>query len=278
MRAADALPDAIARLRAAGVPDPVRDARLLLAFAAGWPTDRISLHLQDRLDAKDLVCFTRAIAARAARQPLSQITGQRLFFGRSFHVSPDVLDPRPETETLVMAALARPFCRVLDLGTGSGAIVLSLLAERPEAVAVALDVSAEALQIAHKNAVALGVQDRVEFVQSDWFSALLQGGMFDLIVSNPPYIAADEMADLSPEVRLWEPLMALSPGGDGLGPYRVIAAQAPQFLQPQGRLLAEIGPSQAAAVSGFWHRGGFQQVGVLQDLDGRDRVVAGTLA
>ena len=107
MKAAEALPDAIVLLRAAGVPDPVRDARLLLAFAAGWPTDRISLHLQDRLDAKDLVCFTRAIAARAARQPLSQITGQRLFFGRSFHVSPDVLDPRPETETLVMAALAQ---------------------------------------------------------------------------------------------------------------------------------------------------------------------------
>ncbi|MDP5345525.1 MAG: peptide chain release factor N(5)-glutamine methyltransferase [Paracoccaceae bacterium] len=277
MKAADALPDAIARLRAAGVPDPVRDARLLLAFAAGWPTDRISLHLQDRLDARDLARFERAITARAARQPLSQITGQRLFFGRRFGVSPDVLDPRPETETLVLAALAHPFRRVLDLGTGSGAIVLSLLAERPDAVAVAVDVSAEALQIARQNALALGVQDRVEFLQSDWFSALPHDLMFDLIVSNPPYIAADEMAGLSPEVRLWEPLMALSPGGDGLGPYRVIAAQAPQFLTPRGRLLAEIGPSQAAAVSGFWQGGGFQQVGVVQDLDGRDRVVTGTL-
>ena len=108
MKAAEALPDAIVLLRAAGVPDPVRDARLLLAFAAGWPTDRISLHLQDRLDARDLARFERAITARAARQPLSQITGQRLFFGRRFGVSPDVLDPRPETETLVLAALAHP--------------------------------------------------------------------------------------------------------------------------------------------------------------------------
>lgn len=271
--AASLLPAAVARLRSAGVADPPRDARLLLAHAMGIEPARLSLHLHDPIPEGAAARFAASLAAREARQPVAQIIGHRLFWGRSFHVTRDVLDPRPETETLVAAALAVPFSRVLDLGTGSGAILLSLLADCPEASGLGTDLSAAALDVARSNAAALGLEARAEFALSDWFSAV--AGCFDLIVSNPPYIAADEMPELAPELRDWEPHAALSPGGDGLAAYRIIVAQASRHLCPGGWLMVEIGATQAPAVMALFVAAGFAQVACLPDMDGRDRVIQG---
>lgn len=272
MTAAEALRAAIPRLAAAGVEDAARDARLLLAHAMEIAADRLTLHLPDPLAPAAAARFETAIAARAARQPVAQITGRRLFWGRPFRVTRDTLDPRPETETLVATALEDPFARVLDLGTGTGCILLTLLAERPQASGTGLDLSPAALAVAAENAAALGLAARADFAPSDWFAAAT--GRYDLIVSNPPYIAAAEMAALSPEVRAWEPHLALTPGGDGLAAYRAIAAGARAHLAPGGRLLLEIGPTQGAAVAGLLKAAGLTGVEIRKDMDGRDRVVA----
>ena len=275
MRAQDALPAAIRRLSDAGVPDAALDARKLLAHALRLPPDRMTLHLGDAMTAGDIARFDAAITARAMRQPVSQIIGHRDFFGRSFRVTPDVLDPRPETEVLVLAALAEPFDRVLDLGTGSGCILLTLLAERPEASGVGTDLSDAALTVAAANRHRLGLEARAELRAGNWFGAVAGQGMFDLVVSNPPYIAAADLPDLDPEVRNWEPLLALSPGGDGLDSYRALAHGVADHLAPGGRLMAETGPTQGPSVKALWHQAGLQRVAILPDLDGRDRVVVG---
>lgn len=272
MSANAALAAATQRLRAAGVPDASRDARRLLAHALGVAPTRLTLHLADPMPELAVEAYEQAIARRARREPVSHITGTRAFWGRDFRVTGDVLDPRPETETLVDLALQAPFRRVLDLGTGSGCILLTLLAERPGAAGLGTDLSASALSVARDNAQRLGLTP--DFVLSDWCAAVT--GSFDLIVSNPPYIAAGEMAALSPEVRQWEPQMALTPGGDGLDAYRAIAAQAPALLCPKGRLMVEIGPTQGAAVSALFQDAGLENVTVTPDLDGRDRVVSGS--
>lgn len=271
MTAAEALRAAVPRLRDAGVDDPARDARALLAHAMGLPPDRLTLHLPDTLDAAQETAFLAAIAARAARQPVAQITGQRLFWGRAFRVTPDTLDPRPETERLVEEALSRPFVRMLDLGTGTGCILISCLLGMKMATGLGTDLSAAALTVAEANAARHGLT-RARFQQGDWFQGI--AGRFDLIVSNPPYIAQGEMAGLAPEVRDWEPHGALTPGGDGLDAYRAIARGAPARLMPGGRLLLEIGPTQGAAVSALLAAQGLTAIRVLPDLDGRDRVVA----
>ncbi|NUB42845.1 peptide chain release factor N(5)-glutamine methyltransferase [Fertoebacter nigrum] len=276
MRAQDALRFAVRRLADAGIPDAARDARHLLAFAMGLAADRLTLHLPDDLAPGVEERLEAALAARAARQPVAQITGRRLFWGRAFRVTRDTLDPRPETETLIAAALERPFSRVLDLGTGTGAILLTLLAERPQASGLGTDISPAALAVAQGNAVALGLAPRAAFQTADWFDAI--SGSFDLIVSNPPYIAAAEMPGLAPEVREWEPHLALTPGGDGLSPYRSIAAGAAGRLTPGGRLLLEIGPTQGVAVAALLAAAGFGTITIHPDMDGRDRVVSATCA
>jgi release factor glutamine methyltransferase len=268
---AGALAQAVPVLQAAGVEGAARDARLLLAHVLDLPADRLIFSLAEPVPEAALERFRAAIADRARRRPLSQITGQRMFWGRSFGVTADVLDPRPETETLVAAALGLPFSRVLDLGTGSGAILLSLLADRPGTEGMGVDVSSAALAVAETNARALGVT--AAFRQSDWFSAVT--GVFDLIVSNPPYIAEAEMAALAPEVRDWEPHLALTPGGDGLDAYRAIAAGAGAHLSPGGALMVEIGPAQGEAVQALFRGAGLHDVAALRDMDGRDRVVQG---
>ncbi|MCU0815920.1 MAG: peptide chain release factor N(5)-glutamine methyltransferase [Cypionkella sp.] len=266
------LPRAVAELRAGGVEEAARDARLLLAHAAGVAADRLTLHLQDPASEAVSARFAALVTRRAAREPLSHLIGWRLFWGRAFAVSSAVLDPRPETELLVATALAEPFTRVLDLGTGSGAILISLLADRPAATGVGVDLSPAALAVARKNAEALGVAERSTWVESDWFAGV--EGRFDLIVSNPPYIAAEEMAGLSPEVRLHEPRLALTDGADGLSAYRAIVAGAGAHLAPGGRLMVEIGPTQGQAVAALFARAGLQAIRILPDFDGRDRVVA----
>ena len=267
------------RLAEAGVPDPARDVLHLFRHAlatAGQPLARH--HLVEALSrpVPEAVAagFAEAVAARARRQPVSQITGRRAFWAHEFRVTPEVLDPRPETETLIAAALDLPWRSVLDLGTGSGAILVSLLAARPGAAGTGTDISPGALAVARENAANIGV--KADFIDSFWLERV--AGRFDLIVSNPPYIAAAEMASLSPEVRDWEPHLALTDGGDGLSAYRAICAGAPAHLAAGGHLLVEIGLTQGKAVAEMMRRAGLSQVRILPDLDRRDRVVCGKLS
>ncbi|SNR42103.1 peptide chain release factor N(5)-glutamine methyltransferase [Puniceibacterium sediminis] len=265
-------------LKLASVPDPATDARRLLAHALGVQTGRLTLFLPEDVSVSQTEFYDDLIARRAHREPVSHLTGKRMFYGRDFRVTKDVLDPRPETETLIEAALAQKFQRVLDLGTGSGCIVLTLVAECDGATGVGTDLSDAALTIARSNRTALGLDDRVSLETGSWFAALgNRGERFDLIVSNPPYIAADEMADLAPEVREHEPRMALTDEGDGLAAYRAIIAEAPAHLAAGGRLLVEIGPTQGAEVSAMMVAAGLAKITVFQDMDGRDRAVQGCM-
>ena len=274
------LAQAMRRLAEAGIPDPGRDARRLLAHVLKVPPGRLTLFLSDPVESEHALLFNAVIESRAAHVPVSHITGRRQFYGREFLVTPEVLDPRPETEILIEAALAGPFSRVLDLGTGSGCILLTLLCEREGATGIGTDLSEEALEVAFWNRNALRLEARAALARGSWFGALGEDDRerFDLIVSNPPYIALDEMDDLSPEVRDHEPRMALTDEGDGLTAYRMIAAGAPSHLLPGGRLMVEIGPSQGAAVADLFRSAGLQEVTVITDLDGRDRVVVGRIA
>ena len=275
LTAAQAMAAAAARLRAAGVDSPARDARVLLAHAARIEAARVTLIAPEELDHDIADRYEQLIALRAIRVPVSHLIGERAFYGRQFKVSADVLDPRPETETLIEAALAQPFSRLLDLGVGSGCILVTLLAERPEATGLGVDLSEAACLQASANAVLHRVEARADIRQSDWLAAV--EGKFDLIVSNPPYIAQDEMAGLSDEVRRHEPHMALTDGGDGLGAYRVIASGVLPHLVDGGRLIVEIGPTQAVAVCDIFAQAGLDDIAVVPDLDGRDRVICARL-
>ncbi len=269
--AAQAMVAATARLRAAGVEDPARDARLLLAHAARIEASRVTLIAPEELSPDIAERYDQLISLRAIRVPVSHLLGEREFYGRRFRVSRDVLDPRPETEVLIEAALSEPFDRVLDLGVGSGCILITLLAERRSATGVGVDLSEAACLQASANAVQHQVQARIDVWHSDWFGAV--DGMFDLIVSNPPYISLSEMEELSPEVREHEPRLALTDEGDGLDAYRRIASSAPDYLSRGGRLLVEIGPTQANYVSALFDAAGLAEIRVISDLDGRDRVI-----
>ncbi|WP_339766452.1 peptide chain release factor N(5)-glutamine methyltransferase [uncultured Pseudosulfitobacter sp.] len=262
---------ATARLRAAGVPDPARDARLLLAHAAQVDATRVTLIAPEDIAPEIAERYDALISLRAVRVPVSHLIGERAFYGRRFKVSSDVLDPRPETETLIEAALAEPFASVLDIGTGSGCILVTLLAERTMAVGTGTDLSEAACLQASANAVMHDVDPRAEVIQSDWFGSVR--GRYDLIVSNPPYLAADEMDDVAPELRDHEPRMALTDEADGLTAYRVLAAMGPAHLEKGGRLICEIGWTQAADVVEIFYAAGWQDVVCLPDMDGRDRVI-----
>jgi release factor glutamine methyltransferase len=255
----------------AGVPEAMRDARRLLTAAQGITIERVSLVMPDRPTEAEIDRFLALVARRRAREPMAHILGKREFFGRTFVVTADVLDPRPETEHLIEAALQEPFSSVLDLGTGSGCIMLTLLADRPMARGVGSDISREALDVARQNCAGMGLQNRCTWLISDWFGAV--SGRFDLIVANPPYIGQAEMAGLAAEVRLYEPSVALTPGGDGLDAYRAIAASAGKHLSARGRLIVEIGATQAKEVCALLADGGLRDIRVIADLAGHDRVV-----
>ena len=271
MTAGEALASAASRLRAAGVADPVRDARVLLAHAAKVDAARITLIAPEDLAPEIEERFDHLVSLRAVRVPVSHLIGEREFYGRRFKVSRDVLDPRPETETLIEAALANPFDTVLDLGVGSGCILVTLLAEREAARGVGTDLSEAACLQASANAVLHNVQARTDIRQSDWFSRITE--RFDLITCNPPYLSAEEMDAVQPELAEHEPRMALTDEGDGLSAYRVLAEQAGKHLVPGGRLLAEIGWQQDAAVQMIFEKAGWGHVSLVPDLDGRNRVV-----
>jgi release factor glutamine methyltransferase len=228
--------------------------------------------------------FGAFVARRLAGEPVSRILGFREFYGRNFRIDRNTLDPRPDTETLIAAALAfvdRQGSRdmelkLLDLGTGSGAVLLTLLAELPRASGVGTDISLPALEIAKANAEELRVGNRASFVATDWLASI--GGGFDLVVANPPYLKSSAIPGLAREVRIHDPFMALDAGPDGLSAYRRIAASVPGALRPGGSLLVEIGADQAEAVASLLREAGLkvdEKSGLWRDLAGLPRVVAG---
>lgn len=267
MTIAEALAQASRRLAGAGIADPMRDARKILTHVTGGLVDA-----EGTLTESQATDFSAKIDERARFRPVSQIIGFREFWGRRFKITSQVLDPRPDTETLIETALDGTIPgRILDLGTGSGVLAITLLKEFAAARATATDISANAVAIAAENAESHGVADRLMLLESDWFANI--DGKFDLIVSNPPYVTATEMAALAPDVLNWEPHIALTPGGDGLGAYRKIAAGLADFLAPQGRVLLEIGAMQSTEVSAILRATGLGPVTRHLDLNGHVRVI-----
>jgi release factor glutamine methyltransferase len=266
------------RLREAGMETPELDARLLLCNAAGLSHEAYVAHARAPLRPEAAARFNAAIARRLAQEPVSRITGLREFYGRTFLVAPETLDPRPDTETLIGAALEiaaswggceRPLT-ILDLGTGTGCILLTLLAELPEARGIGSDISQGALAIAAANAERLGVAERASFIAADWLDGI--EGRFAIVVSNPPYIASKEIAGLAAGVRAYDPHLALDGGADGLAAYRQIAADAGLRLAEQGTILVEIGASQGEEVASIFRSAGLK-AGIRQDLAGRPRLI-----
>jgi release factor glutamine methyltransferase len=269
----DLLAEGARMLAGAGTPEPEADARRLLRWASGLEAAAFSARLEEPPASGEAGRYAAALAARAARRPVSQITGGREFWGRRFEVGEAVLDPRPETETLIAAALEGPPARrVLDLGLGSGCILFTLLAEWPQASGAGVERSAAALEVARRNAAALGVAGRAELIRGDWWEEVR--GRFDLVVSNPPYIPEREVEDLAPEVRLWEPFGALAGGADGLAAYRALAAGLDAALAPGGRAILEIGAGQEDDVAALFAAQGFALRAAHADLDGRARALS----
>jgi len=261
------------RLAAGGIETAALDARLLFQAASDLRHEDIVAE-PDLMVPPDVAArFSTLIERRCEFEPVSRILGTREFYGRSFRVTPDVLDPRADTETLIGAVLGlvegKGPLRILDLGTGSGAIAVTLLAELPGATAVASDLSAAALQVAKGNAEALGVADRASFVQANWFEGI--GGKFDLIVSNPPYIPLGDIAGLAPDVREFDPARALDGGPDGLEAYRRLAAGARGHLAPSGSVVLEIGAGQENSVNELFTGQGFARKSCHFDLAGHIR-------
>ena len=261
-----------AKLRECGISDPVRDARLLLADCLELRTQNLNLLDDSCISEIKLSKFWRMINERCKRKPVSKILGYRSFWGRDFEINENVLDPRGDTETLIELILDCNFENMLELGTGSGAIAITVLAERPEVTCVATDISQYALNTARTNSKRHGVQNRLKLLYSNWFDKI--SGSFDIIVSNPPYISSKEYAQLSAEVLKYDPKISLTLGGDGLEAYREILSQALEKLSKNGHIFLEIGYTQANAVGHLFKEAGFQQIKVHKDLGSRDRVIS----
>lgn len=266
------------RLEAAGIDQPVIDARLLLEAAAGVTRVEIITDPHRTLTGEQMEMYDGYIERRLRREPVSHILGRKGFWKIMLGVTRDVLTPRPDTEVIVDEALkAFPefmSFTVLDLGVGSGAILLAILAERPAARGLGIDISEEALAVARENAANLDLDSRVALLRGDW-TAGLGDGTFDLVVSNPPYIATEEIETLDPEVRDHEPRLALDGGPDGLDPYRILAPEILRVLKPGGMFAVEIGHTQSSAVETLFRAARASGVRTITDLALRDRVVAG---
>ena len=271
---ADVLVAAARRLRGAGVAQPRLDAGVLLGHVLG-ATRAVLIADPDRpLSPAEGQQFAALAARRAAREPVSHITGEREFWGLKFRVTPTVLDPRPDSETVVEAALealgdrTRAW-RVLDLGTGSGCLLLAVLHELPNAFGIGVEISAQALAVCRENAERLGLARRAAFLRGSWGAAL--AGRFDLILANPPYIVDAEFADLEPEVARREPRIALAGGADGLDAYRALAADLRRLLAPGGSAAIEVGAGQMRAVRDILAAAGTDPNRVRRDLAGVER-------
>jgi release factor glutamine methyltransferase len=270
--------EAQTRLKAAGVDSPAIDARLLLEAAAGVTRVEVVSDPYRELPDEAVRTLTEYVDRRSRREPVSRILGKKGFWKLMLAVTPDVLTPRPDTEVVVDVALrhfpeAMSFT-MLDIGAGSGAILLAILAERPAATGLGTDVSEEALAVARDNAANLDLDGRAAFLRTSWADGLGDAG-FDLVVSNPPYIRSAEIEMLDPEVRDHEPRLALDGGPDGLEAYRVLAPEVMRLLKPGGVFAVETGWDQAGDVKALFETAGAAQVEIVKDLGDRERVVTG---
>ena len=260
-----------------GIESARLDAQLLVAHALGIDRVRLFMDLDRPLTPDERARIRELLQRRRAREPIAYLLGRREFHGRSFAVGPAVLVPRPDTETLVERALvllpADAEGPVLDLCTGSGCIAITLAAERPSLTVHATDLSPEALEVAARNAAALGVQGRVVLRPGDLFGAVPPDTRYRLVTANPPYVAERDRATLAPDVVDHEPHLALFAGQDGLDRVRQIAADAPAYLEPGGTILVEIGAEQGQAAAGLFAAAGLEVARPLRDLGGRDRVI-----
>lgn len=270
---------AIARLlRQAAIDNPELDARVLICHGLGLEHATLAANPERLLVRAEVEPLSALCARRLAREPVARILGEKEFWGLRFRIGPDALTPRPETECVVEAALAARAerrsapCRIADLGAGSGAILVALLHELPFAFGIGADISEGALRLARRNADEAGVGERAAFVACD-FGRALAGG-FDLVVSNPPYVASAEIDTLAPEVRRFEPRRALDGGGDGLACYRAIARDAARLLRPGGSLVVELGAGQEVAVTSVFEGSGLRRIGpAMRDLAGIPRAM-----
>ncbi len=276
MTVAEALRKGVETLRAAGIEEAEIDAAILMQAMTGIERAHALAFPEEVLPEEKRPGYEEALKRRADREPAAYITGEREFMGLPFRVRRGVLIPRDDTETLVEEVMLhlQDGMRILDLCTGSGCIALSLLHYSNDTTALGTDLSPEAVSCAEENAGSLGLKERYRAVRTDLFPEE-RGERYDLIVSNPPYIMADVIDTLMPEVRDHEPRMALDGGADGLTYYRRIVGGAPEWLRSDGWLFTEIGYDQGEAVADLFENAGFHETAVIKDLGGRDRVVKG---
>nr|WIE93228.1 peptide chain release factor N(5)-glutamine methyltransferase [Mesorhizobium sp. WSM4875] len=284
---ADPLPSALRpllraareRLAAAGIADPALDSRLIVEHFSETTRTQAIAEPGRTVDSAALAAIEAALRRRVAGEPVHRILGYREFYGLRLSLSPDTLEPRPDTETLVDAIL--PFtkstaerlgqCRILDIGTGTGAIALALLSAIPAATATGVDISPGALATATRNAADLGLGGRFKALHSNWFEKV--SGRYHLIAANPPYIPRRDIGNLQDEVRDFDPRQALDGGVDGLIPYRIIAGEAEGFLEAQGKVAVEIGHTQQSEVTAIFAAAGYRLTQARRDLGGNDRVL-----
>lgn len=265
------------QLTQAGVDTPELDTRLLIGEALSLEHADFVMHRAREITTEEQEQIEELITRRAAREPVARILGLREFWGLPFGLNEATLEPRPDTETIVELALAyapqKDALRLLDLGTGTGCLLLSLLHELPHATGLAVDCAPRALEQARQNAERLGLETRAAFWLGSWFAGLDE--RFDLIVSNPPYIPTADLAELQAEVRLFDPAAALDGGSDGLAPYRLIIPALPRYLQEGGAAVFEVGIHQASDVATLMQEAGLNDITIKNDLGGIARAVAG---
>ena len=275
MKLQKVLADATFKLSRSGIDGAARDARILTAYSLEVPMSQLSLKINEQVSEKIISKLEQLILRRINREPISKILERREIWGRTFSINKNVLDPRGDTETLIDFVIDKPVKSVLELGTGSGAIAVTLACEWKEANVTATDISEDALSLAERNAEKFNVKNEINFLKSDWFDAV--EGLFDLIIANPPYIGLMEQRAISPEVINYDPEIALFAGSDGLDAYKKIIPSLSKFLNPEGFVVLEIGASQSNQVKELMNSSGFFDLKTVKDLSGKDRLIAAKL-
>ena len=270
------LADTAFKLSHSGIESAARDARVLTAYALEVPISDLSLKINDKVSANIISKLEKLILRRINREPISKILGRREFWGRTFSINKNVLDPRGDTETLIDYVIEKPVKTVLELGTGSGVIAVTLACAWKEVQVTAVDISEDALLLAQINAEKFNVENKIQFLKSDWFENV--EGIFDMIISNPPYIGWVEQDKISAEVKKYDPEIALFAGYDGFDAYKKIIPSLSKFLNKDGLVVLEIGASQSSQVKDIMSSSGFFDVEIVKDLSGKDRAVAAKLA
>ena len=276
MKLNEVLADTAIKLSKSGIEGAERDARILTAFAFEIPISELSLNINEHVSEKIIAKLEKLTLRRIDREPISKILGRREFWGRSFSINENVLDPRGDTETLIDFVIEKPVKSILDLGTGSGAIAITLACEWKEVHVTATDISEDALALAKTNAEKFNVQNKIHFLKSDWFESVK--GSFDLIISNPPYIGLIEQDEISAEVIKYDPKISLFAGRDGFNAYKIIIPNLRKFLNPDGLVVLETGSSQGIQIKNMMNAAGFIDTKIVKDLSGKDRLVAAKLA